>query len=381
MKRDDDSLVEETLEATYLASLPSLRNTDEEHSRVFIESPASEPSTPPVTHETRTQAALERGENSSFRSHLGLDISSRRMSLAPIPSLSPLNLDPPETSGSQTTLATPHRERDQASSSTAHATSSPQSPKSPRSPRSPPPIPPKPVRPKTSPSNKPAIPTRPSRPPPPTPPPIPRRSASRPPSRPSTPGVISLPGSAESASGLTEPPPSTQSLEAILRDIPPPPPLYQSQSTQSSIPLLLTPSSSRSANESRNNLLSPPSPSSATIAPSRSEDELSSTFASDHDSELPAAMSRLRVHSMVDLMPPKNPRHSRRLSLAASIAVAPAAYECPLCFEVEDALSNIPCGHVFCTSCISEVLKREPLCPLCRAEAKPADMRKVFLNT
>lgn len=36
-------------------------------------------------------------------------------------------------------------------------------------------------------------------------------------------------------------------------------------------------------------------------------------------------------------------------SRVISMAGAPAAYECPLCLEDEEELSNITCGHVFCT--------------------------------
>ncbi|KAH8113942.1 hypothetical protein DFH11DRAFT_285092 [Phellopilus nigrolimitatus] len=68
-------------------------------------------------------------------------------------------------------------------------------------------------------------------------------------------------------------------------------------------------------------------------------------------------------------------------SLGSVSTPTPSAYECPLCFECEDDLSNVPCGHVFCTPCISNHLEANVYCPLCRAPAERKDTRKVFLNT
>ncbi|KAI5121707.1 hypothetical protein M0805_002100 [Coniferiporia weirii] len=54
-------------------------------------------------------------------------------------------------------------------------------------------------------------------------------------------------------------------------------------------------------------------------------------------------------------------------------------YECPLCLERRRDLSNIPCGHVFCTPCIMESLGMDQHCPLCRSPAEGTDARKIFL--
>lgn len=46
--------------------------------------------------------------------------------------------------------------------------------------------------------------------------------------------------------------------------------------------------------------------------------------------------------------------------------------ECAICFEALDNqdLSITPCGHLFCTTCITNALKKRKVCPTCQATVK-----------
>jgi len=54
------------------------------------------------------------------------------------------------------------------------------------------------------------------------------------------------------------------------------------------------------------------------------------------------------------------------------------AFECPVCMEDQSHLSSVPCGHLFCTSCIRAALKADRRCPVCRSLAQEADLRRIF---
>ena len=46
-------------------------------------------------------------------------------------------------------------------------------------------------------------------------------------------------------------------------------------------------------------------------------------------------------------------------------------HECPICYEkkFKNEFESTVCGHVFCKSCLKEVLKsKKPCCPLCRSK-------------
>jgi len=55
-------------------------------------------------------------------------------------------------------------------------------------------------------------------------------------------------------------------------------------------------------------------------------------------------------------------------------------FECPVCMEEQSHLSSVPCGHLFCTSCIRAALKADKRCPVCRSSARETDLRRTFLN-
>lgn len=350
LKSDNDSLVSETMEATYLASLPSLRHTVEEQGREREAALAALQGTAPRQSTTRPPAFLQIFENPAASLQPAArpeDTSTRRMSLAPIPSLSPLNLAPPDSSGSQTSQAS---EYSMYSAQEGPALAEPSPPQS---------------TPTFPPSVRPAVPRR---APPPTPPPIPRRSPSRGTLSPTTP-----------RSGPASPfPPQSAGISAVLSENSQPP-LTATFAQSSALPTVLQAQESVTPPTV---LVTPPTSTSGT------DNGTSGTSVSSDD--LPLSIARLRVSSTPTFIPSlasttepvvriPNPRTSNRLSMAVSIA--PSTYECPLCFEPEDDLSNIPCGHTFCTPCISELLGRENQCPLCRAPARKEDMRRVYLNT
>ncbi|CAE6437339.1 unnamed protein product [Rhizoctonia solani] len=57
--------------------------------------------------------------------------------------------------------------------------------------------------------------------------------------------------------------------------------------------------------------------------------------------------------------------------------------ECSICFEDYDAdrqPHSIPCGHVFCQSCLESLVSTSPQCPNCRVSYASASIRKVICN-
>lgn len=55
--------------------------------------------------------------------------------------------------------------------------------------------------------------------------------------------------------------------------------------------------------------------------------------------------------------------------------------ECAICMEAVDnkEVSNIPCGHTFCSPCIRNALEKNKQCPSCNTPANPGDLRRTFL--
>ncbi|KZS97952.1 hypothetical protein SISNIDRAFT_449564 [Sistotremastrum niveocremeum HHB9708] len=54
---------------------------------------------------------------------------------------------------------------------------------------------------------------------------------------------------------------------------------------------------------------------------------------------------------------------------------------CPLCLDNLKLTTSTACGHVFCTPCIVEALKARRECPVCRKDAAPTDLRRLFLTS
>jgi len=54
-------------------------------------------------------------------------------------------------------------------------------------------------------------------------------------------------------------------------------------------------------------------------------------------------------------------------------------FECPVCMEEQSHLSSMPCGHLFCTSCIRAALQANERCPICCSSARETDLRRIFL--
>ncbi|KAL0956474.1 hypothetical protein HGRIS_002620 [Hohenbuehelia grisea] len=50
--------------------------------------------------------------------------------------------------------------------------------------------------------------------------------------------------------------------------------------------------------------------------------------------------------------------------------------ECPICFSILDDARITPCTHHFCTPCITEVISRDPKCPMDRRAISMADLIK-----
>lgn len=66
--------------------------------------------------------------------------------------------------------------------------------------------------------------------------------------------------------------------------------------------------------------------------------------------------------------------YRERLDNGVNVAQNDGLFSCPICFDEirqQMALALVPCGHVFCTTCIDGYLIRirrtqRPTCPLCR---------------
>ncbi|ORY78180.1 SNF2 family N-terminal domain-domain-containing protein [Protomyces lactucae-debilis] len=79
-----------------------------------------------------------------------------------------------------------------------------------------------------------------------------------------------------------------------------------------------------------------------------------------------AALEALETQDIVNF----TPENIKALHTLLQVSVD-AADECPICMEVLMAEGRIPqitaCKHVFCRDCISETIKNQGTCPLCRA--------------
>ncbi|CAK9134883.1 unnamed protein product [Ilex paraguariensis] len=62
-------------------------------------------------------------------------------------------------------------------------------------------------------------------------------------------------------------------------------------------------------------------------------------------------------------------------SYASSEQVNAVGDLCAICQEKMHAPILLRCKHIFCEDCVSEWFERKRTCPLCRALAKPADIR------
>ncbi|EMD34740.1 hypothetical protein CERSUDRAFT_97322 [Gelatoporia subvermispora B] len=66
--------------------------------------------------------------------------------------------------------------------------------------------------------------------------------------------------------------------------------------------------------------------------------------------------------------------------LREKAAVSGILFNCPLCLEPPIESSATRCGHLFCTSCITQSLESKKLCPVCRTSAVPKQLRKIYLS-
>ncbi|SCW00093.1 LAFE_0B09296g1_1 [Lachancea fermentati] len=61
-------------------------------------------------------------------------------------------------------------------------------------------------------------------------------------------------------------------------------------------------------------------------------------------------------------------------------------YKCPICFDPPEAALVTPCGHVFCTECLFQMVnssrgyRRAGHCALCRKEVKFKDVRMIIMR-
>lgn len=53
---------------------------------------------------------------------------------------------------------------------------------------------------------------------------------------------------------------------------------------------------------------------------------------------------------------------------------------CILCFSKKRAPSSVPCGHVFCWRCITEAVKKDSRCPLCRESVSLSSIVPLFFS-
>ncbi|KAG4070371.1 hypothetical protein HA402_006513 [Bradysia odoriphaga] len=58
-----------------------------------------------------------------------------------------------------------------------------------------------------------------------------------------------------------------------------------------------------------------------------------------------------------------------------------AKMECPICFESlhQKKVSFVPCGHIFCTECITKVIETKKKCPTCSKMVKMDEVRFAYL--
>ncbi|XP_055304844.1 uncharacterized protein LOC129569731 [Sitodiplosis mosellana] len=56
--------------------------------------------------------------------------------------------------------------------------------------------------------------------------------------------------------------------------------------------------------------------------------------------------------------------------------------ECPICYESVSDRDPVTtkCGHLFCSACIKQTIKKLKKCPICNVSAKSADLRRIYLT-
>lgn len=61
-------------------------------------------------------------------------------------------------------------------------------------------------------------------------------------------------------------------------------------------------------------------------------------------------------------------------------------YRCPICFDPPDAALMTPCGHIFCTECLFQMVnssrgyRKHGHCALCRKDVKFKDVRMIIMR-
>lgn len=55
--------------------------------------------------------------------------------------------------------------------------------------------------------------------------------------------------------------------------------------------------------------------------------------------------------------------------------------ECAICLENinDQSVSNVPCGHLFCTDCITRTINVRKMCPTCNTAVELNDVRRIYL--
>ncbi|KAF8208893.1 hypothetical protein K438DRAFT_1573771, partial [Mycena galopus ATCC 62051] len=54
-------------------------------------------------------------------------------------------------------------------------------------------------------------------------------------------------------------------------------------------------------------------------------------------------------------------------------------FACPMCHTTPHSVACAPCGHLFCSPCITNALKHTSACPVCSEAGKVEQLRKIFL--
>lgn len=62
-------------------------------------------------------------------------------------------------------------------------------------------------------------------------------------------------------------------------------------------------------------------------------------------------------------------------------AAKPLQLECAVCLEniISKDLSSTPCGHLFCTTCITKAVEDHGACPMCSAAVDLNVLRRLYL--